>query len=111
VSVGDPLLYVLAQRPNPTRYDVIQPGVATTAKVQREIVADLRRSRPAVLVRWLDPRGIADEPNDSSRSSGVRILDRYLAAHFGAPQRFGAYALHVATSRPPAPCVRQAPGS
>ncbi|UGS37424.1 hypothetical protein [Capillimicrobium parvum] len=110
VSVGDPLLYVLAQRPNPTRYDVIQPGVATTAKVQREIVRDLERARPAVLVRWLDPRAIADEPNGSSRSSGVRILDRYLASRYGPPQRFGAYALHVAAGRPPAACVRQAPG-
>jgi hypothetical protein len=95
VTVGDPLLYVLAQRPNPTRYDVIQPGVATTAKVQREMVADLRRARPAVLVRWLDPRARADEPNGSSRSSGVHVLDDYLAAQYGRAQRFGPYALSL----------------
>jgi hypothetical protein len=110
VSVGDPLLYVLAQRPNPTRYDVIQPGIATTAEVQLEIIRDLERTRPAVLVRWLDPRGIADEPNDSSRSSGVRLLDRYLAARYGPPERFGAYALHVGRRPPPASCMRQSPG-
>jgi hypothetical protein len=100
VTVGDPLLYVLAQRPNPTRYDVIQPGIATTAKVQREMIADLRRARPAVLVRWLDPRATADEPNGSSRSSGVHLLDDYLADHFGPPQRIGDYAV--------AACVRPA---
>ena len=42
VRVGDPMLNVLLDRPNPTRYDVIQPGVVTTAKVQREMARDLR---------------------------------------------------------------------
>jgi hypothetical protein len=95
VTVGDPLLYVLAQRPNPTRYDVIQPGVATTAAVQREMIADLERARPRVLVRWLDPRAIADEPNGSSRSSGVTLLDDYLGEHYRPSARSGAYALSV----------------
>ncbi|MCW3008662.1 MAG: hypothetical protein JWP17_3288 [Solirubrobacterales bacterium] len=91
VTVGDPLLYVLAQRTNPTRYDVIQPGIATTAKVQREMIGDLQRARPRVLVRWLDPRATPDEPNGSSRSSGVRLLDDYLAAHYGGGVRYGSY--------------------
>ena len=43
VRVGDPMLNVLLDRPNPTRYDVMQPGVVTTAKVQREMARDLRR--------------------------------------------------------------------
>src|SRR4051794_26640684 len=95
VRVGDPLLYVLADRPNPTRYDVIQPGVVTTANVQREIVRDLERARPPVLVRWLDPRARADEPNGSSDSSGVHLLDAYLARNYGRPKRFGAYLMLV----------------
>lgn len=90
VTVGNPLLYVLAGSENPTRYDVIQPGVVTSAEVQREIVADLDRAEPQLLVRWLDPR-TAPEPNGSGRSSGVRILDRYLARTYGASRRIGAY--------------------
>ncbi|HEU4656976.1 MAG TPA: hypothetical protein VFR97_05605 [Capillimicrobium sp.] len=93
VTVGDPLLYVLAQRPNPTRYDVLQPGVVTTEAVQREIVDDLEAARPPVLVRWLDPRAIADEPNGSSESSGVTLLDDYLGRTYAQPERFGAYEL------------------
>ena len=46
VNVGNPLVYVLVGRPNPTRYDVMQPGVVTTAPVQREIVR-----RPGALAR------------------------------------------------------------
>jgi hypothetical protein len=94
VRVGNPLLYVLADRPNPTRYDVLQPGVVTTARVQREMVRDLRRARPPVLVRWVDPRADATEPNGSSRSSGVTILDDYLRATYGRPRRFGPYVLY-----------------
>jgi hypothetical protein len=93
VRVGNPLLYVLAGRPNPTRYDVIQPGVVTTAKNQREMVDDLEKARPPLLVRWVDERASATEPNGSSRSSGVHLLDRYLARTYGQPERFGAYVL------------------
>lgn len=87
VRVGDPALYVILDRPNATRYDVMQPGVVTTAKVQREIVRDL----PAVVVRWLDPSASAPEPNGAGRSSGVHILDAVLATRYRPVARFGVY--------------------
>ena len=93
VRVGNPLVYVLADRPNPTRYDVMQPGVVTTAGVQREIVRDLRRSRTGLVVRWLSPVATEREPNGAGRSSGVRVLDRYLAGAYSPVARFGDYEL------------------
>jgi hypothetical protein len=93
VTVGDPLLYVIADRTNPTRYDVMQPGVVTTAKVQREMIADLERAQPAVVVRWLDPRAQHHEPNKSGESSGVHLLDDWIAQNYASPQRFGTYEL------------------
>jgi hypothetical protein len=91
VTVGNPLVYVLVGRPNPTRYDVMQPGVVTTAPVQREIVGDLERSRPRLVIRWLSP--VADQPEDNGagRSSGVHLLDRYLARTYAPQRRFGDY--------------------
>jgi len=71
----------------------MQPGLVTTAHVQREMVGELERARPQLLVRWLDPRALATEPDGSSRSSGVTLLDDYLHAHYGAPRRFGVYVL------------------
>jgi hypothetical protein len=91
VRVGDPLLYVLLRRPNPTRYDVMQPGVVTTAAVQHEMVRSLARTRPALVVRWLDPTASAPEGSGADRSSGVRILDRWLAARYRPAARFGVY--------------------
>ena len=99
VHAGNPLVYVLADRPNPTRYDVMQPGVVTTAGVQREIVRDLRDSRTELVVRWLSPVASEAEPNGAGRSSGVRVLDRYLARRYERVARFGSYeVLRVAGS-------------
>ena len=91
VTAGDPLLYIITGHPNPTRYDVMQPGVVTTAPVQREIIGSLQRSQTRVVIRWLDPRAEATEPNGSARSSGVELLDRYLAAHYRPVARYGVY--------------------
>ncbi len=99
VRVGDPLLYIILGHPNPTRYDVMQPGVVTTAPVQREIIRSLRRSRTRLVVRWLDPTADAREPNGSGRSSGVHILERYLAAHFRRYATYGYYEVLVPAGR------------
>jgi hypothetical protein len=94
VTVGNPLLYVIADRDNPTRYDVIQPGIATTAEVQREMIEDLERERPDVLVRWRDRR-TAPEDNGSGRERGATLLDGYLRRTYRFNRRIGVYALHV----------------
>jgi hypothetical protein len=95
VNVGNPLVYVLVGRPNPTRYDVMQPGVVTTAPVQREIVGDLERSRPRLVIRWLSPVADQRQDNGAGRSSGVRVLDRYLMSTFTPVRRFGDYQVLV----------------
>jgi hypothetical protein len=103
VRVGDSMLNVLLQRPNPTRYDVMQPGVVTTAKVQREMARDLIRSRAPVVVRWLAPAAARREPNGSGRSSRVHILDRTIRARYRRLVRYGDYLILVrsrAGSRP-----------
>ena len=97
VRVGNPLLYTLLQRPNPTRYDVMQPGVVTTAEVQREIVAALADTR--VVVRWTHPTACEPEPNGAGHSSGVVILDRYLEEHFREHSRHGNYRVFTRDAR------------
>ncbi|HEX3278220.1 MAG TPA: hypothetical protein VHR40_06840 [Thermoleophilaceae bacterium] len=91
VRVGNPLVYVIVQRPNPTRYDVMQPGVVTTAPVQREMIADLERARPRLVIRWLSPVADQAEDNGAGSSSGVRLLDRYLTRTYAPERRFGDY--------------------
>jgi hypothetical protein len=89
VHAGDPLLNVILDRRNPTRYDVMQPGVVTTAKVQREMVRELAGTN--LVVVWHDPRATLREDNRAGRSSGVHILDDYLRTQFRPAARFGVY--------------------
>lgn len=91
VRFGAPLLYVLLRRSNPSRYDVIQPGVVTTEEVQREIAADLRRTRTPWVVRWVAPQARVREPNGSGRSSGVRLLDAVIARDYREVARDGSF--------------------
>lgn len=89
LGLGNPLVYVLLDRPNPTRHDGL--GLATEADVQRELVADLRRARPGVVVRWLDPTAPQLRPEAPGPSPGATILDRYLDRAYRPGLRFGDY--------------------
>jgi hypothetical protein len=91
VTSGDPLFYVLAGRPNPTRYDIQAPGVITSARVQREIVRDLRRTRPKAVIRFTSEVTTEPEPNRAGESSGVTILDDYLEHAYRPVSRAGPY--------------------
>jgi hypothetical protein len=93
VRVGDTLLYTLLDRTNPTRYDVVQPGVVTTAKVQREMRAALARTRTKLVVRWMAPAAREVEDNGSGTSSGVKLLDTYINTHYARVGRYGDYVL------------------
>jgi hypothetical protein len=93
VTAGNPLLYVLAHRRNPSRYDIAAPGVVTSSRVQREIVADLVSTRTRLVVRDEDPLTAVREPNAAGRSSGIRVLDDFLAASYVPVARFGSLRL------------------
>ncbi len=82
VRFGAPLLNVLLQRPNPSRYDVVQPGVVTAKDVQQEIAASLIRTRTPWVVRWVAPAARIDEPNGGGRLRGATVLDRVIARDY-----------------------------
>ncbi len=94
VSVGDPLLYTILDRDNPSRYDVIQPGLVTTDEVQRELIADLRRTRATVIV-WTDPRATRVEDDGAGRERGSRRFTRYLLQRYRYGFRAGPFLVEV----------------
>jgi hypothetical protein len=93
VTSGAPLLYVLAGRPNPTKYDIQAPGVVTTAPVQREIVRDLEHGGTELVVRFTSLVTAAPEPNRAGESSGVTLLDDHLRRAYRRVARFGSYVI------------------
>ena len=89
---NNPLLYVLADRPNVLGRDV---GLFARPAGQRRIVSALRRERPRAVVRWTDPLSARREPNLRGRPSGSRALDRFLARHYRPVLRAGHYRVLV----------------
>ncbi|MBA2349409.1 MAG: hypothetical protein H0V81_14060, partial [Solirubrobacterales bacterium] len=90
VRVGNPLLNVLLDLPNPTRYDVIQPGVVTRDEVQAEIIADLQRTG-ATVIRWRAPAATEVEDNGAGRERGSRRFDRFVADTYETVLDVGDY--------------------
>jgi hypothetical protein len=92
VRVGNPLVYVLTERDNPTRHDF---GLDTGAAAQAAIVGTLERVRPRVIVRWTDPISTVREPNLRGQPSGVHTLDHYVARDYRLAERHGYYDILV----------------
>jgi hypothetical protein len=71
------------------------PGVVTTERVQAEIVAELQRQKVRYVVLLAVP---AKEPNESSRGSGVTLLDRFINEYYERVAAYGRYS--ILTRRP-----------
>jgi hypothetical protein len=90
ILMNDAIFYFLADRPAATRYVALQPGIATDASGQEEIVRRLGAQdlRYAVLYDLGDDvlnRHTPDTP------PGSTILDRFLREAFEPAGRFGPY--------------------
>jgi len=87
--VNDAGFYYLAARPGATRYSELHPGVANTLPVQEEIAGELEVKKVKLLVLvdiWL-----SNEPNGSSKSTGVVYLDQYIRKNYTRVAQFGEY--------------------
>ena len=92
VTLTDPLLHFLVDRPNVLDRDAL---LQTEADEQERIVAALERTRPRAVIRWLDPISSRPEPNDRGRPSGSTALDDYLADAYEPQARYGGYEILV----------------
>ncbi|NLV74974.1 MAG: ChaN family lipoprotein [Chloroflexi bacterium] len=88
VFVNDPLLYFLVGRPSVTRHHEMYPGVVTEAAVQAQIIAELEAQQPELIVLFSMFEDV-QEPNDSGRSSGIFVLDRYIQSRYTLDRSFG----------------------
>ena len=88
VRIGNPLFYVLAQRPNVMDTDF---DLQTEPADQQRVVERLEADPPRAVVRWTDPDSARSEPNERGESSGSRILDDYLRREYRESERHGHY--------------------
>lgn len=83
-------IYFLARRPGATRYMQFDPGTVTSEEGQKEMIADLERTRPRVAL--LDPQCVWYEPN-ASQYDGATLLDDYLARHYRRRGNVGGFTI------------------
>ncbi|MFO3797079.1 MAG: hypothetical protein ACK8QZ_07310, partial [Anaerolineales bacterium] len=92
VFVSDVMFYFLAERDSATKYHELHPGMATTLSVQQDIVENLKQSRVHYIVLYSGYENY-NEPNESSVSSGVRLLDDFIRSNYYVTQQFGNYTI------------------
>jgi hypothetical protein len=81
-------VYYWAHRPGATRYMQFDPGLVTSTAGQREMIADLERTKPRIIL--LFAACIWDEPNDSMLV-GAKDLDDYLSVKYAPGEWLGAF--------------------
>jgi hypothetical protein len=88
IFVNDNLIYFASQRLPATHWSHFDPGLQNSYAIQQDMIHDLELSAPRYVV--LDSEfEQTHEPNDSSRSTGVRLLDQYLHNTYRYDRSFG----------------------
>lgn len=97
IYISDVSLYFLMDRRPLTRYYELHPGVQTTLSVQEVLVEDVVKTQPPFIILNSMPEE-SGEPNLSSVSSGVRLIDLHIAGNFRKALEFGPYDILVPTN-------------
>ena len=82
--------YFLAGRQPATKWAEFDPGLQNSAPIQAEMVGELEKHQPLLIVldtTWDD----LNEPNGSTKHSGVGMLDDYIHQHYQEVTRFDPY--------------------
>jgi hypothetical protein len=92
IFINDMTLYFAMNRVPATKWYQFDPGLQTSAPIQREIIGELQRVRPKLVVLeeiWKN----MNEPNESSVSSGVTLLDDYIRQSYEPVATFGVHTI------------------
>lgn len=92
-----PIVYFLADRPNPTRFDWLFPGYLKTEAEVDAFIASIERS--SVRIVAYSPISI-DGQDDRSLAAFAPAIHRYLSTHFRRVKREGRF-LILERQRPP----------
>ena len=89
IFAADNILYFATQRLPATRWSELDPDLESRYDVQMQMVHELEAGAPPYVVLDSEFERI-HEPNDSSTSSGVTLLDEYLRRRYLLIEAFGA---------------------
>ena len=95
IFVNNVMFYFLAERASATKYYDLEPGVATTAAIQNQIINDIAEHGTKYVVLWSGAAATAKEPNQSQYKSGVKNLDDYIKTNFVPVKHYGDYTIYA----------------
>jgi hypothetical protein len=81
--------YFVANRRPATKWYHFDPGLQTSKAIQELMIGDLLQSRPKFVVLDAEWEGWR-EPNESAKSSGVQLLDEFIADNYQRVATFGS---------------------
>jgi len=84
--INDTMVYFLTDRYPADRFLEVDPGIANTSSGQVEIIGALM-SRDVRMIVLLDM--VSKEPNMTSRSNGITVLDEFIRTHYHLDKVFG----------------------
>ena len=88
ININDNLTYFATQRLPATKWSHFDPFLENREDVQREMIGELERNRPSYVVLDSEFENYR-EPNGSSVSTGVHLLDDYIAERYVLQKQFG----------------------
>jgi len=92
---NDVVIYFLAERNCATKYHELDSGVTTTAKVQNEMISELKESNARLVVLAVRDRR---EPNLSNIDTKVNLLDNYIENNYELRKTYGIYEIWIKKS-------------
>ncbi len=96
IFANDNLMYFAAERLPATMWSHFDPGMQNSLEIQSQMVRELQMYAPPYIV--LDEEfAHVREPNESSISSGVTVLDDYLEQRYRPVVTFGTMAIRQLT--------------
>lgn len=94
IGVNNVMFYFLAERDSATRYQDMHPGVVTTSQTQLEMINEIKQNNVHYIVLFKGLENWA-EPNKSSQSSGVTVLDDFIQSNYQPIKTFGNYTIYL----------------
>ncbi len=84
------LMYFFAKRDCPFKYSAFDPGIVTSAPIQQKMIEGLKNKKVKLVILY-DAGFSLREPNKSTLSSGVMLLDNYIRDNYAPAGNFNEY--------------------
>jgi hypothetical protein len=92
IFANDNIIYFATERLPATHWSHFDPGLQNRLDIQTQMIRELERNPPPYIT--LDSEfDLIREPNDSSKSSGVTLLDDYIHAKYEPRETFGTISI------------------